>query len=238
MRLNPVACAVAGLSMVLSACGGAGAPGGGDEPKEPERSASSAALPSADADLAHAAIVVPLAGDMPEPLKLTRATDFYGELQGTEGSMGCPESEPWCEGVRTGGMSEYGTELFAENGGEYARFEVWEYRTRVTASAGYDQWKKEFDAKAKGFLAVGGGRFGEDVAGFSDAAGNEMGVRAMVSRQGKYVGIVRTYTKADIAPGSGKLFALHELTKLLAERMRQADQNRAPSASAAHIKLS
>lgn len=238
MRLKPVAFAVVGLSMVLSACGGSGERGSADKPKEPEQSTSSSALPEADDHIAPAAIVVPvLPGLMPEPLRKPRDSDHYGDLQGTKGGMQCPESDKRCEGVVTGAFNEFGTEMF-DDGGEYANFEVWEYRTAVSARGGFDIWKKKIDAEAKGFYAVPKGRYGEQYVAASSVAGKKMGDRMLLTRQGKYVGLIRSYTRADITEDSEPgPTALLELGKMLAERMRQADGGNPPSASAGHVKL-
>ncbi|NBE54869.1 hypothetical protein [Streptomyces boluensis] len=241
MRLKPVVFAVVGLSMALSACGGAAPGGGGDKPEkpdEPQQSASSPGLPDADKHIAPAAIVVPIIpGLLPEPLKKPRDSDFYGDLQGTKGTMKCTEAAR-CEGVVSGAINEYGTEMF-DDGGEYARFEVWEYRTSISARGAYDAWEKEISGKAKGFYALPKGRYGDQYSASTPVAGEKkMGERMLLARQGKYVGLITTFTRADIAEGSKPgPTALLELGKMQAERMRQADQGNAPSASAAHVQL-
>ncbi|MDQ8706266.1 hypothetical protein RCO28_27900 [Streptomyces sp. LHD-70] len=237
MRLKPLAITVVGLSMALSACGGSATRGGGDEPKQPEQSASSSA-PEADRHLAPAAIVVPIIPAlMPEPLKKPRKNEHYGDLQGMKGTLQCPTSEKRCEGVVTGAIAEFGTEMF-DDGGDYANFEVWEYRTPVSAQGGYDAWKKELGAEAKGSLAMPDGRFGEQHSATTSVEGDKMGERTLLVRQAKYVGVIRTNSRADIVDdGKPGPTALIELSKMLVERMNQAELEQGPTASAAHVKL-
>ncbi|MDI3406632.1 hypothetical protein [Streptomyces cavernicola] len=238
MRLKSVVCTVVGLSMALTACGGSNLGQGGDKPAEPEQSTSSSATPEADKHVAPAAVVVPLIPDhMPEPLKKPRENEFYGELQGTKGTLQCPPSDKRCEAVVSGAIAEFGTEMF-EDGGEYANFEVWEYRTPISAQGGFDAWKEKLDGEAKGFLALPEGRFGEQKSATTSVAGNKMGDRMLLVRQGKYVGVVTTYSRADIKDdGKPGPTALVELGKLLVQRMDQAEREQAPTASARHINL-
>ncbi|MFC7303557.1 hypothetical protein ACFQVC_04915 [Streptomyces monticola] len=232
-RTSAVA-AVLGIALTVSGCA---AGQGSTAEDDPAPRSSAPTTPAAERHDIPAVGVVPLATDMPEPLRLTRSSEHYGELQGVKGTMKCPKSEKRCEGVMGGGNTEYGEDADDKNA-QRAKFSVWEYPSSVSARVAFDHWGKYLGSLAKGYMPLAQGEFGEGATAVSDAAAGQMGERAMVVRQGKYVGVVVTYTKADIADdGSPGPTALYGLTKMLVERMRRADLNQVPTASAHHLDL-
>ncbi|MFM9371269.1 hypothetical protein [Streptomyces sp. Da 82-17] len=222
---------VLGLVLVLAGCQSGKGGTAQDSPK-PDKGGDS--TPAAERHDVPAVATLPLATDMPAPLKLARDANHYGEVQGVKGTMKCPKSEKRCADVLSGATTVYGSDPVAKDA-DWAKFSVWEYPSPVSSQVAFDDWKTFVRSLATGYLPVADGRFGEQVSAVSAAPAKQQGDRAMVLRQGKYVGVVVTNTKADIV--GNEPTALYELTKMLAERLRQADQNQAPAASAAHVKL-